>query len=67
MEWVFFRNLSGQWCWECRASTRVLKESRRAFNTRRDCVGDAMRFGFVAGPLASIEPILADRSAEAVR
>jgi hypothetical protein len=67
MEWVFFRNLSGQWCWECRASSRVLKQSRRAFNTRRDCVADAMRFGFVAGPLAGIEPIVPERVPGAVR
>ena len=68
MEWVFFRNSAGQWCWECRAQFRVLKGSRRSFNTRRDCVADAMRYGFVGGPLASIEPIVASqRAAEHVR
>jgi hypothetical protein len=67
MEWVFFRNLSGQWCWECRANHRALKESRRAFSTRRDCVADAMRYGFVAGPLAGIAPVVkSPRPTEAV-
>lgn len=60
MEWVFFRNISGQWCWECRANYRVLKGSRRSFSTRRDCVADAMRYGFSAGVM-SIEPIVSSQ------
>lgn len=68
MEWVFSRNSAGQWYWECRAQFHVLKQSRRSFNTRRDCVADAMRYGFVAGPLASIEPVITSpRALETVR
>ena len=57
MEWIFFRDFSSRWSWVCRSKTSVLKQSRRAFGSRRECVVDAMRYGFVAGPLAAIEPI----------
>ena len=67
MEWVFFRNISGQWCWQCRANAHVLKGSRRSFGTRRDCVADAMRYGFLPGPLGAIEPVVtAHEPSEAV-
>ena len=57
MEWVFFRNIAGHWCWECRGNSHTVKQSLRPFSSRRDCVADAIRHGFVAGPLPTLEPL----------
>ena len=57
MEWVFFRNVAGHWCWECRGASHVVKESKRPFTSRRDCIADAIRNGFVAGPVPTLEPV----------
>lgn len=45
-EWVFFRDLSGGWCWEYREGGRTVRESNGSHRTRDECVADAAADGF---------------------
>jgi hypothetical protein len=45
-EWVFFRDLSGGWCWEFREAGKTVRESARSYGTRDECVADATANGF---------------------
>jgi hypothetical protein len=49
-EWVFFHDLVRDWRWEQRRGGQVLQESSRGFTNRDECLADAERNGFLAGP-----------------
>ena len=53
-EWVFFHDLSGGWRWEHRRAGNTVEESVRSFDTRDECLGDAERNGFLAGPASAL-------------
>jgi hypothetical protein len=52
--WQFFQNEAGLWCWKHMASGGTLTQSERCFESRTDCIANAMRHGYLSR--ASLHP-----------
>lgn len=46
--WQFYQNEKGEWCWKHVAATGFTLESDDCFDSRTDCIADAMRHGYLA-------------------
>ena len=50
--WQFFRNEQCEWCWKHIAQNGFTLESDDCFDSRTDCIADAMRHGYLASTSA---------------
>ena len=48
--WQFYQNDGGEWCWKHTAATGITTHSERCYESRTDCIADAMRNGYLAQP-----------------
>jgi hypothetical protein len=47
-KWSFYRNDAGEWCWRLVDDEgRSVRECAEVFHSRRDCIADAMREGYM--------------------
>ena len=46
--WQFYQNDKGEWCWKHVAQNGFMVESEMCFDSRTDCIADAMRHGYLA-------------------
>lgn len=46
--WQFYQNEAGLWCWKHTASGGVSIEGEHCFESRTDCIANAMRHGYLA-------------------
>jgi hypothetical protein len=46
--WQFYQNDAGLWCWKHTAQTGISEESRLCFESRTDCIANAMSHGYLA-------------------
>ena len=50
-QWIFFHDLFGQWHWRRQGADEASsEESERGFNTRVQCVADAILHGYPKDP-----------------
>ena len=49
--WQFYQNEAGLWCWKHTAANGICSESQECFDSRTDCIVNAMRHGYLARPL----------------
>jgi hypothetical protein len=47
-QWEFLQDQDGRWYWRC-ISEATSSESDLRFESRTDCIADAMRHGYLAG------------------
>jgi hypothetical protein len=45
--WDFFLDNRGHWHWSCHRSDGTHAESKESFQSRTDCIADAMRHGYL--------------------
>jgi hypothetical protein len=55
-EWAFFPDPGGGWRWEQRRRGKLIERSARSFEGRDECLNDAERNGFLAGPSSAPPP-----------
>jgi hypothetical protein len=48
--WQFYQNEAGLWCWKHTASSGISTEGERCFESRTDCIANAMRHGYLSCP-----------------
>jgi len=48
MQWDFVQDEQGKWFWRCYQGDRTYSRSQHTFDTRVDCIADAMRHGYLA-------------------
>jgi hypothetical protein len=46
MKWFFFRDLTGNWCWEYGKDGELVRQSSSRFATRKECISDASDHGY---------------------
>jgi hypothetical protein len=46
--WQFFQNEHRQWCWSRVQPDGALQTSKKCFESRNDCIADAMRNGYLS-------------------
>jgi hypothetical protein len=46
--WQFYQNDAGLWCWRHTAQTGISEESKQCFESRTDCIANAMNHGYLA-------------------
>jgi hypothetical protein len=46
MKWFFFRDLTGNWCWEYGKDGELVRQSSSRFASRKECVSDARDHGY---------------------
>jgi hypothetical protein len=46
--WQFYQNEEGLWCWKHTASGGAAMQSEHCFESRTDCIANAMRHGYLA-------------------
>jgi hypothetical protein len=63
--WQFYQNERGQWCWKHVAVGGEMREGKHCFDSRTDCIVDAMAHGYLAA--AQARPRAAGRSALVAR
>ena len=52
--WQFVESPGGGWYWVCTdVMSRKMRTSASTFRTRTECIGDAMWYGYQAGPGAA--------------
>jgi hypothetical protein len=47
-QWDFFADRQGDWRWRSHRHDGACAESKAAFESRTDCIADAMRHGYLA-------------------
>ena len=47
-KWYFYQNDVGLWCWRRTDPNGVVAEGAKCFESRTDCIADAMRHGYLA-------------------
>jgi hypothetical protein len=45
--WQFYQNERGLWCWKHVALDGETREGKRCFDSRTDCIVDAMHHGYL--------------------
>jgi hypothetical protein len=48
MQWDFVQDEDGKWFWRCYREDGTYSRSERTFDSRVDCIADAMRHGYLA-------------------
>jgi uncharacterized protein YegP (UPF0339 family) len=46
--WQFYLNKAGLWCWKHTASNGISAHSEQCFESRTDCIANAMRHGYLS-------------------
>jgi hypothetical protein len=49
--WRFYQNAKRQWCWEHVSADGNKKGGKQCFDSRTDCIADAMRNGYLTRTL----------------
>ena len=57
--WQFYQNENGLWCWKHTASSGISTESQQCFESRTDCIANAMSHGYLAR--TSLQPNSGER------
>jgi hypothetical protein len=55
--WQFFQNDAGLWCWKRIDPEGVLSENGRCFDSRTDCIVDAMKHGYLSEHARRAKPV----------
>jgi hypothetical protein len=53
MQWDFEHDEQGHWFWRCYHEDGTYTRSGQTFQSRVDCIADAMKHGFLGHSLAS--------------
>jgi hypothetical protein len=48
--WQFYQDDRGLWCWKHVALDGETREGKHCFDSRTDCIVDAMRHGYLTAP-----------------
>jgi hypothetical protein len=54
--WQFFQNEGGLWCWKHTGPSGASTQSERCFESRTDCIANAMLHGYLARAALHLAP-----------